>query len=131
MIQLGLTVLRPLCEGRRYDLIVDLEPTLLRVQCKLARRVGGVLAIELKTSRCTPSGYVRTSYSPTEIDAISAYAPDLRKCYLLPISEVSARSSLHLRVAPTGNNQVRSITWASDHELAPVVQRLRAGQVQP
>jgi hypothetical protein len=26
VIQLGLTVLRPLCEGRRYDLIVDLEP---------------------------------------------------------------------------------------------------------
>lgn len=31
VIQLGLTVLRPLCEGRRYDLIIDLEPALLRV----------------------------------------------------------------------------------------------------
>jgi PD-(D/E)XK endonuclease len=31
VIRLGLTVLRPLCEGRRYDLIVDLEPKLLRV----------------------------------------------------------------------------------------------------
>lgn len=30
VIQLGLTVLRPLCEGRRYDLVVDLEPRLLR-----------------------------------------------------------------------------------------------------
>jgi hypothetical protein len=29
-LQLGLTVLRPLCEGRRYDLIIDLEPQLLR-----------------------------------------------------------------------------------------------------
>ncbi len=38
VIQLGLTVLRPLCEGRRYDLAIDLEPELLRVQCKLARR---------------------------------------------------------------------------------------------
>src|ERR1039458_614405 len=37
VIQLGLTVLRPLCEGRRYDLVVDLEPRLLRVQCKLGR----------------------------------------------------------------------------------------------
>jgi hypothetical protein len=41
-IQLGLTVLRPLCEGRRYDLVIDLEPELLRVQCKLARRISGV-----------------------------------------------------------------------------------------
>jgi hypothetical protein len=37
VIQQGLTVLRPLREGRRYDLAVDLEPELLRVQCKLAR----------------------------------------------------------------------------------------------
>jgi len=128
LIQLGLTVLRPLCEGRRYDLIVDLEPTLLRVQCKMARRTGGVLAIGLKTSRCTPRGYVRTSYSPAEIDAIGAYAPDLRRCYLLPMFEVSTRSSLHLRVEPTGNNQAEGITWARDHELERVVLRLRAAQ---
>ena len=54
VIQLGLTVLRPLCEGRRYDLVVDLEPQLLRVQCKLAKRVDGVLSIRLQTSRYTP-----------------------------------------------------------------------------
>lgn len=128
VIQLGLTVLRPLCEGRRYDLIVDLEPALLRVQCKLARRTGGVLAIGLRTSRCTPRGYVRTSYSPSEIDAIGAYAPDLRRCYLLPMSEVSTRRSLSLRLEPTGNNQAEGITWARDHELEPVLERLRAGQ---
>src|ERR1700722_3786745 len=48
VIQLGLTVLRPLCEGRRYDLIVDLEPALLRVQCKLARQASGVLSIRMQ-----------------------------------------------------------------------------------
>jgi hypothetical protein len=49
VIQLGLVALRPLCEGSRYDLVVDLEPQLLRVQCKFARRVGGVLVINLQT----------------------------------------------------------------------------------
>jgi hypothetical protein len=60
-IQLGLTVLRPLCEGRRYDLVIDLEPNLLRVQCKLARRLSGVLSVHLQTSRYTPGGYVKTN----------------------------------------------------------------------
>jgi hypothetical protein len=60
-IELGLTVLRPLCEGRRYDLVIDLEPTLLRIQCKLARRLGGVLSVRLQTNRYTPAGYVSTS----------------------------------------------------------------------
>jgi PD-(D/E)XK endonuclease len=126
IIQLGLTVLRPLCEGRRYDLIVDLEPALLRVQCKLARRVGGVLCISLQTCRYTPgAGYVRSRYSLAEIDAIAAYSPDLGSSYLIPLDDIAARSSLHLRVAPAGNNQVEGITWARDHELEPAIKRLR------
>lgn len=130
VIELGLTVLRPLCEGQRYDLIFDLEPTLLRVQCKLARRMGGVLAIGLQTSRCTPRGYVRTSYSPTEVDAIGAYSPELRKCYLLPIAMASARRGIYLRVEPTGNNQAERVTWARDHEMEAAIERLRGIQAQ-
>ena len=76
VIQLGLTVLRPLCEGRRYDLIVDLEPELLRVQCKLARRVGGVLVVAAETCRFTPNGHIRKPHSPAEIDAIAAMRSD-------------------------------------------------------
>jgi hypothetical protein len=126
VIQLGFTVLRPLCEGRRYDLIVDLEPALLRVQCKLARRVGGALSISLQTCRYTPgAGYIRSSYSPAEIDAIAAYSPDLDKTYLLLIEDLPGRRALHLRVSPTGNKQARGINWARDHELEPVLQRLQ------
>jgi hypothetical protein len=126
VIQLGFTVLRPLCEGRRYDLMFDLEPALLRVQCKLARRVGGVLAINLATCRYTPgAGYIRSRYSPAEIDAVAAYSPELGTSYLIPIEDISMRRSLHLRVDPTGNNQADRIRWARDHELAPALQRLR------
>jgi PD-(D/E)XK endonuclease len=116
-IQLGLTVLRPLCEGRRYDLIIDLEPELLRVQCKLARRLEGVLSISLQTCRYTPKGYVRTSYSAAEIDAVAIYSVDLRSCFLVPIREVSGRRAMSLRLDPTGNNQAQGIKWAQDYEF--------------
>jgi PD-(D/E)XK endonuclease len=116
-IQLGLTVLRPLCEGRRYDLIIDLEPELLRVQCKLARRVKGVLSVSLETNRYTPAGYVSTSYSAAEIDAVGTYSPELRRCFLLPINEVAGRRGVHLRLEPTGNNQARGIKWARDYDF--------------
>jgi hypothetical protein len=69
-IGLGLTVLRPLCEGRRYDLIVDLEPRLLRVRCKLVQRVGGALAVRLQTS-----------YTADEIDAVGAYSFQLNRAF--------------------------------------------------
>jgi hypothetical protein len=125
VIQLGLTVLRPLCEGRRYDLIVDLEPRLLRVQCKLAKRVGGVLAIRLQTSRYTPGGYVYTSYSADEIDAIGAHSAELKRCFLLPIAQVEGMRGVHLRLDPSANNQARGVRWANHYELEPMIQRLR------
>jgi Pyruvate/2-oxoacid:ferredoxin oxidoreductase gamma subunit len=126
-IQLGLTVLRPLCEGSRYDLIIDLEPQLLRVQCKFAQSLDGVLVVRLKTNRCTPRGYVSTTYTVAEIDAICAYSPGLHRCFLIPASEIAERAAIHLRLDPARNNQALGIKWARNYELATMVQRLRAG----
>jgi len=125
-IQLGLTVLRPLCEGQRYDIVIDLQPALLRVQCKLARRVAGILSVRLQTSRYTPAGYVTTSYTASEIDAIAAYSPELHRCFLIPIHEASNRRELYLRLDPTRNNQAQGIKWARDYELAAAITRLRS-----
>jgi hypothetical protein len=125
VIQLGFTVLRPLCEGRRYDLVIDLEPQLLRVQCKLARHLEGVLTVQLKTNRYTPNGYVSTGYTSTEVDAIAAYSPAIHRCFLIPIYEISGRRAIHLRLDPTRNNQAQGIKWARDYELASMIDRLR------
>lgn len=130
VIQLGLTVLRPLCEGRRYDLIVDLEPALLRVQCKLARQAAGVLSVRMQTSRHTPHGYVFTSYSPSEIDAVAAYSSELNQCFLLPIAEVAGMRGVHLRLEAPKNNQAQRIKWASDYELEPVLEKLESGSTR-
>jgi hypothetical protein len=126
-IQLGVFVLRPAAEGGRYDLAFDLEPELLRVQCKLARRLQGVLSVRLQTCRCTPNGYVRTRYTPREIDAIAAYSPELHRGFLIPISDVVERRSIHLRLDPTRNNQAEGIKWARDYEFASRIHGLRLG----
>jgi PD-(D/E)XK endonuclease len=123
-IQLGLTVLRPLSEGRRYDVIIDLEPELLRVQCKLARHLEGVLFVSLQTCRHTPRGYVRTSYSAAEIDVVGIFSPELQRCFLIPIHEVSGRRSISLRLDPTGNNQAQSIKWAQDYDFDSQVEAM-------
>lgn len=120
-IRLGLTVLRPLCEGSRYDLVIDLKPELLRVQCKLAKRVGAVIVVRLKTSRYTARGYLATAYTAAEVDAVAAYSPELRTCYLLPISETAGRRAVHLRLAAARNNQIRGVKWARDYEFASAV----------
>jgi hypothetical protein len=127
-IELGLVVLRPLCEGSRYDLIIDLEPELLRVQCKWANHLDDVLSVNLTTSRLTPAGYVRTTYTAVEVDAIGVYSAELRRCFLLPIVEVAKGREIYLRLDPTRNNQARGIRWADDYAFETMIARLAFSQ---
>jgi hypothetical protein len=92
----------------------------------MARRRSGVLSVTLRTSRQTPGGYVRTSYTAAEVDAIAAYSPELHRGFLIPIEEASGRRSIQLRLDATKNNQAEEIKWARDYEFAPGVERLRS-----
>ena len=131
-IELGFVVLRPLCEGARYDLVIDIGGLLLRVQCKWASRHGSVLSVRCITSRHTPSGYLRSTYSADEIDAVAAYAPGPGACYLIPIEEACGRCTLSLRLGPTANNQAENVRWARDYELEPSLRRnWRAAALDP
>lgn len=120
---LGLVVLRPLCDGARYDLGIDVGQSILRVQCKWASRRGDVLTVHCTTSRHTPQGYVRTRYSGDEVDALAVYSAETDRCYLLPIADVERRSAISLRLRPTANNQALNVRWARDYEIARSLRR--------
>ncbi len=72
-VELGFVVLRPVVEGRRYDLVIDTGPELPRVQCRWAQRKGSVILVYLSTCRHTPSGYAGSTYGPDEVDGIAVY----------------------------------------------------------
>jgi hypothetical protein len=82
-----------------------------------------VLTVRLKTCRHTPRGYVRSWYSSDEVDAIAAFSPDTRRCYLVPIREAAGRSTLNLRLDPTRNNQALHVKWAADYEFETAIER--------
>ena len=125
-IKLGLAVFRPLTDGDRYDLIFNLHPRLLRVQCKTAVRHGSVLAIPLYSSRRTANGLVKRMYTIDEIDAVAAYSPELERCFLLLMGAFAARTYVQLRLAPSKNNQRARINWADDYEFEATLRRLGA-----
>ena len=131
-IELGVFVLRPLVEGRRYDLLFDVDHRLFRVQCKWAPRRRNVIAVHLNSCRLTPGGYVRSTYDATEIDVVAVYCQELKRCYWLPIDKVAGRTGIHLRLAPAANNQEAAINYAADYELpgaiAQLGERLRGTQ---
>jgi PD-(D/E)XK endonuclease len=123
-VRLGVGVLKPLNDGLRYDLIFDLRPKLLRVQCKWAACRGDVIIVNARTCRRSADGYIRGNYSADEVDAIGAYCLDVDRSYLIPISYVADRPSMRIRLAPTRNNQSRGINWAKDFEFAATLRRL-------
>src|SRR5205823_9028406 len=88
-IELGLGVYRPYAD-ERCDLIFDLRPRLVRVQCKWAPREGDVLVLRLYSARRARHGLIRRGYSCEEIDAFAAYAPATGRCYFLDASEFAA-----------------------------------------
>jgi PD-(D/E)XK nuclease superfamily protein len=122
-VELGFVVLRPFPEGRRYDLVIDTGPDLLRVQCKWGRLKGSVIVVILATCRYTPSqGYVRTKYTSADVDGIAVYCHDLKQCYSLPIETVAGRSGIHLRVGPAANNQQTAINFAEKFRFGAIAQ---------
>jgi hypothetical protein len=123
-VKLGVVVLRPFPEGRRYDLVFDIDHRLFRVQCKWGRRKDGVIVVHTGTCRLTPSGYVRTTYRVDEVDAIAVYCPEPEGCYWLPIDEVAGRSVVHLRLTPAANSQVIAVKYASAYTLHGAIAQL-------
>jgi PD-(D/E)XK endonuclease len=102
----------------RYDLIFDLRPQLVRVQCKWAARHGSVISVPCYRNRRNRDGLLRQYYSPQDIDAYAAYCPDVDRCYFLPIDEFANRIAVQLRLGPTRNNQNLGINWAKNYEFA-------------
>ena len=115
--RLGVPVLKPVFEDRRYDLVFEVGQTLLRVQRKWAPRRKNVVTVQARSCRRVAGGYERRTYSTSEIDAIAAYSPDTGRCYLVPIEEIPASGVMHLRLLPAKNNQLKGLHSATEYEL--------------
>ncbi len=116
---LGMGVLWPMIEHGRYDLALEVEDHIARIQCKWGRLCGDVIKISFTTSRHTPvNGYVRGKYGIDEIDAVVTYCGELETCYLIPIEQVAGRSTFHLRLEPAKNNQRAAVNFAAEYEFS-------------
>jgi hypothetical protein len=113
----GKTVLLPLGDFQRYDLVVDQGGRFFRVQCKMGKLTKGAIHFHPCSidSRSKKGGCVRKGYAG-EIDFFGVYCPEVKKCYLVPV-EVAPLTGCDLRIAPTKNGQKKGIRWASEYEI--------------
>jgi hypothetical protein len=60
---------------------------------------------------------------------VAVFTSALKRGFLLPIAEVAGGRAVHLRLAPTKNNQADGIRWAEDYELGTVLRRRGDGSL--
>src|SRR3989442_16001716 len=104
-IKSGIGVFKPMHDGERYDLIFDLRPKLVRVQCKAASRSDDVIIVRCRSGRRTRHGIVTRPYTCAEIDAFAVYCAELDRCFFLPIERFDGQTEVSLRLGPARNNQ--------------------------
>lgn len=123
--RLGLSVLKPLTEHERYDLVLSVGRALLRVQCKWGSRQGDVVFARVGSCYHSPTrGYVKATYTTSEVDLIAIYCQELDRCYLLPVELVTGQSRIQLRLEPARNNQRAALNLAAHYEFRGAIAQL-------
>ena len=114
----GLSVSVPFGDNDRYDLVVDDEKRLYRVQCKTGSWVNGSVRFNLYTSTVGEEGRVDSDYTPEEIDVYAVYSEDTDQVYWVPIGD-TGNGEMRLRVEDPHPKAPKSkINWASEYTIA-------------
>ena len=113
----GYRVAFPFGEDCDYDLVVDRNGRLERVQVKHTRSDGEVVIVRCRSQSLT-NGKVRATkrYTAETIEWLAVYDATSGRCFYVPASELATgRAELRLRVTPARNGQRRGIRNAADY----------------
>lgn len=98
LLKLGYNVSQPFCQDSKYDLIVDVNGKLLRLQVKTSREASATsITFNCRSTTTNVRNCKHRRYSSEDIDYFATYWDN--KVYLVPISECSTQKSLHLERA--------------------------------
>ena len=117
----GYGVLMPFGENTRYDLVAEDDNGFSRVQCKTGRLRNGAI----RFSVCSSYGHHRNPASARrsyegQIDSFAVFCPETGGVYLIPVSDVPARTAAFLRFDPPLNNQQNRIRHAEDYKIGRI-----------
>jgi hypothetical protein len=111
----GYRILVPFGQNQRYDLVLEIDGSFLRVQCKTGRLRNGCVEFSAQSVRVNTKRTVRRNYKG-EIDLFMVHCPETGGTYAVPIDAVTGSNGT-LRIHPTANGQEKKVRWARDYEL--------------
>lgn len=115
----NIAVAVPMTDNKRYDLIMDYNGVLYRMQVKtvLYKPEKGQLSFKTVSSNTTKNkGYYDREYRYGEIEGFLAYCIELNKVYLAWRHE-APKGKFYMRDLPAKNGQTKGVRMAYEYEL--------------
>ncbi len=112
-IKKGYTVSIPFGDNKKYDLIIERNGKLEKIQVKYHSGNGKFIIVDYRYNK----GYKVKHYTKKDIDAIIVYDAYTEKCYYISSKYFAeGKRAINLRIIPTKNNQEKRVNWAKDFE---------------
>lgn len=123
LIEHDCIVSKPLIDNARYDLLLDKNNKIYRIQIKTSRwnLEGETIVFNCKSQHSVANGNKIMKYSPDEIDFFMTEWED--KFYLIPCIEERVQFTLRLLDSPN-TKFIKNINWAKDYLAEEVLKTL-------
>lgn len=113
----------PFSGSCRYDIVVDIDNKLYKIQCKSATYSEDEGVLKMSATRSTTNTQKTTRYTYSEKEVDYFYTSWKGYGFLIPIDEVSTEKYLRVKQPKTGIQSTMSI--ASDYLIDNVIQAIK------
>ena len=123
----GFGISKPLSNNLRYDLIVDINNILYRVQVKTTSVIKDEkMMFSTKTTNYVKGKYSSNAYSSNEVDMFYLYhlENDWRGLYIVEKGE-KIPVEMGMRLTPPKNGQTKGIKMAVDFEFSNQIEKFK------
>ena len=111
-------VSKPVSNNAKYDLIVEINQKLYRVQVKTTQFIkNGKMEFATKTTNYSNGNWISNSYSTNEVDLFFLYCVENDWCGLFIPEENNIPQNLSIRIDPPKNNQTKGIRLINDYDF--------------
>lgn len=119
----GYQVSQPVVNDCRYDIIIDINNRLYRIQIKTSRlgKDNAYIEFTTRSSHTNTKGTINKSYNIQEIDYFATYWDN--QCYIIPVDECG-KESQRLRLLPPINGNQHGTKYAKNYTIEKFLETL-------
>lgn len=108
----------PIAEHLKYDIIIEKDSKMFRVQARYSKadKNNSYIQVKLKSVWSNKSGSYSVNREKGDYDILAIYCPYTNKCYYLSDEEFDPGAAINLRLTPPKTKNGGVIRMAKDYE---------------